>query len=83
VAHRALLQKGLLSLAGEDPVHRLARAAEAEGEQEALRDHAGEVHPQVGEVDLPLSTGLMGLRDEGLSDSLPTSATISGRRRAT
>ena len=77
------LQEGLLTLAGEDPVHRLAGAAEAKGEQKALGDHAGEVHPQLGEVHLGFGTGLMRLGHETFSDSFPASARISGRRRAT
>lgn len=56
------LQERLLRLGDEGAVHRLPRIRQPQGEQERLGLHPAQDHPQVGEVDLRLTAGFMGLR---------------------
>jgi len=60
------LEERFLRLRRIDPVDRLPRVRQAEGEHVALRLHPGQDHPDVPEIDLRLSPWRMLLRDEHL-----------------
>ena len=51
------LEKRLLTLRGERPVHRLTRARQPQREQETLGRLAGQVDPYLAEVDLGFLCG--------------------------
>ena len=56
------LQERLLRLGDEGTVHRLPRIGQPHREQERLGLHPPQDHPQIGEIDLGLTAGFMGLR---------------------
>ena len=62
-------QERLLTLGGEHPVHRLTLVGQAQREQETLRGHPVQVHPQIPEIHLRFGGRLMGLRDEPRFDA--------------
>ncbi len=63
-------EEGFLAAGGEHPMDGLARIRQAEGEQVAGHQLAGQPHTHVAEVDFRLMTGLVGLRDERLQRRL-------------
>jgi hypothetical protein len=63
------LEEGLLGLGGERSVERPTRRAQPHREQPQLGQRAFQPHPQLGEVDLGLRTGVMDLRHRGGRDS--------------
>ena len=73
------LQERLLRLGDESTMHRLPRIGQPHREQERLGLHPPQDHPQIGEVDLGLTAGFMGLRHTAFCHT-PTG--LSGDLRA-